>query len=78
MPEVIRTPVRVIAARISRVSRRVVAAGHDGLMNSCVNCTSRIFMSCAMVSIRSPGSAKRFTSGFVFSASVNAMFVSCL
>src|ERR1700712_5635824 len=79
MPDVIRTPVRAIAARIWRVRRRVVAAGHDGLMNSCVSCTSRIFILCAMASMRSSGSAKRFTSGLVLSARVKAIFVSsCL
>ena len=51
MPEVTRTPVRAIAARIVRVRRRVTDAGQEGLMNSCVSCRSRIFIWCAMVSI---------------------------
>ncbi len=71
MPLVTRTPVRAIAADISRVSRRITAAGQLGLTNSCVSCRSRSLRSRATVSMRSAGSAKRFTSGLVLSDSVS-------
>ena len=60
----------------SAMAQFVVAAGQPGLTNSWVNWMSRMRMARATVSIKSSGSAKRLTSGLVFSESVKAMILS--
>ena len=53
------------------VSRAMVLASQDGLMNSCTSCSRATPISPATTGTRSSGSAKRFTNGLALTESVN-------